>query len=368
MNIPVRVLHVFSKMDRGGAESRIMDLYRAIDRSKVQFDFVVKKKGGAFEREILDLGGRIYELSYKNMFFLKRYADKWEKFLIEHPEYNIIHGHITSIASVYMKQAKKMNIRKRIIHIRSAGDSSLIKKILIKIINYNLKKYITHMFAVSVKAGKYYFGVKDTKNKKVTVIHNAINCKEYVFNEKIRDRLRNEMHFGDCFVIGHVGRYHIAKNYPFILEIFSEIIKLNKNSILLLVGVGNGKLEIEKKINLLNLNGKVIVTEVKSNVCDYLQAMDVFLFPSLYEGLPGSVIEAQASGLKCFISDTITDEVCITDLAQVISLKKSAEEWAKIINSNKEYIRRDTFNEIKSAGFNIDSVAEQLTSFYLEES
>lgn len=367
MEQPIRVLHVFSVLNRGGAESRTMDLYRAIDKSKVQFDFVVSKKGGLFEKEIHDLGGRVYEIPIPKFYRIWQYSKLWDDFLQKHPEYNIIHGHITSIASLYMKVAKKHNIEKRILHIRSAGDKGIIKKIIIKIININIKKYISHMFAVSKKAGEYYFGKKTVDSNKVVIIKNAIDCKKNIYDEKKRENMRNALGVSNSFVVGHVGRYHLAKNHTFILDVFSEVVKLQSDSVLLLVGVDNGIKELENKIRKLHLQENVFFAGVQSNVSDYLQAMDVFLFPSIYEGLPGAVLEAQAAGLRCFISDTITDEVCITDLVNVVSLKKNAREWAEQLIKNQSYVRRNTFHELDEAGFNVDSVSEQLANFYIRD-
>jgi glycosyltransferase involved in cell wall biosynthesis len=169
----------------------------------------------------------------------------------------------------------------------------------------------------------------------------------------------------NSFVVGHVGRYHPAKNHTFILDVFSEVLKLQPNSFLLLVGVNEGIRELENKIQKLHLQNNVIFAGVQPNVSDYLQAMDVFLFPSLYEGLPGAVLEAQTAGLRCFISDTITDEVCITDLVNVISLKKDARVWAEKLIKSQSYVRRNTFHELDEAGFNVDSVSEQLANFYI---
>lgn len=364
MNKQIRVLHVFANLNRGGAESRTIELYRAVNKEKVQFDFVVHSENGYFEEEILSMGGRIHRLKKPSLQNMWLYKKQWENLLKENKDYDIIHGHFTSVASIYMKIAKKNNIKTRIVHSRSSNVNSLTKKIIIKLINFKINNNITHMFAVSRNAALFYFGKKNYNN--VEILKNAIDVKKYTFDLQKRIFYRKQLNLSDNFVIGHVGRFHVAKNHLFLIDIFIEILKIKSNSILILVGDGEEKKNIEDKLISLNIYDKVIFTGAIENVSEQLQVMDVFVFPSLYEGLPGSVLEAQAAGLQCFISENITDEVCATDLVNLISLIQTPKYWANKILAKKDVERKNMSNELINSGFDVDQLAENLEGFYLD--
>lgn len=363
---PIRILHVFASLDRGGAETMLMNIYRNIDRTKVQFDFVVNDNNEeyAYEKEIMDLGGRIYRIPRYTLDNHLKYKKAWYKLLMNNTEWKIVHAHHTSTASIYLRIAKYFNLI-TIAHSHTAGGEFSFKSRIKMIMRYPIRYIADYLFACSVTAAKWMFGKDDTE---VKIINNAIDSSLYVYSFVNRQMKRREFHIEDKFVVGHIGNFTNVKNYPFIIEVFDSILKKNSNSVLMLVGNMNNNPQIMKRVKELNFESKVIFTGVRSDVPELLSAMDVFLFPSLYEGLPLTLIEAQASGLKCIVSDTITDEVQITDLVEFISLDKSPDNWAdSILNYKESYERRDTSEKIRQAGYDIKEKAKEMEDFYLNQ-
>lgn len=362
----IRILHVVSVMNRGGIENMIMNLYRNINRDKIQFDFVVHyNKKGDFDDEIKMLGGNIYYAPHFNIYNIFSYKKWWITFFEKNQEYKIIHSHTYSIASIQHKIAKKFGL-KTIVHSHSTKNSQGIKGVIYHCLQKNIVNISDYLFACSRKAGKWLYGVDCEKKSNYYILNNAIEPKKYVFNQSTKNRLLKKFDLDDKFVVGHVGNFTPPKNHLYLIDIFSEIHKKEPNSVLMLVGDGNLRKEIENKIDQLGLKGSVLLLGVRNNVNDLLQVMDCFVFPSLYEGLPVTVIEAQASGLKCFISSNITDEVCITDLVERISINISAKEWADKILNARNYNRKNTEQELISAKYDIHSTAQWLTQFYLD--
>ncbi|MGI6537804.1 MAG: glycosyltransferase [Caldicoprobacterales bacterium] len=212
-------------------------------------------------------------------------------------------------------------------------------------------------------AGEWLFG----KNAEFTILKNSLDTKMYLFDEDKRAIVREKLNISEKFVIGHIGRFHVQKNHEFLIEIFRHIVNMHSGSILLLIGEGHLRDNIEQKVKFYNLQEKIKFLGVRSDVPDLLQAMDVFLFPSLFEGFPNVLAEAQAAGLRCVASDRITDSIKITDLIEFLSLEESSEKWAKEVLKYKDgYIRRDTSNEIIRAGYDNDHNIKWLEDFYLE--
>lgn len=366
---PLRVLHVFGGLDSGGAESRTMDIYRKLDKDKVQFDFLIHtNKKGFFEDEILNMGGRIHRvprLSFKTIF---AYSNAVKNFFNSHPEYKIVHGHMLSTAFIYLKIAKSKGVPVRIAHSRSGSRAQ--KDVVAKIKNFTDKLsrlHATHLFAVSKLAGYGAFNKKRVESGEVKIIPNAIDSKRYNFNENKRNEIREKLGLNNNLVIGHIGRFSPQKNHLFILNVFTEIQKNQPKSKLVLIGDGPMQSQIKEKITALDLEDSAFLLGVREDVQDLLQAMDVLLFPSTHEGLPGVVLEAQAAGLPSVISDTITDEVKITDLVKYISLTMEKDDWAKeVINMVMETERENTHESIVKVGYDIASVAKWYESFYLD--
>ncbi len=360
----IRVLQVFATLDRGGAEAMIMNLYRSMDRDKIQFDFVVKENTREYEHEaeIRSLGGRIYRLPAYRIINYFKYQQAWKKLLTEHPEWKIIHGHHITPAAVYMKVAKRHN-RITIAHSHSTKGVSALKNMIKFLLRLSMMKQIDYPVACSKRASDWMFG---NRFHNVKLIKNAINVKKFQYDACVRQRMRDQFGLKDKFVIGHIGNFTKAKNYPFLLKVFHRVMLMNGKAVLVLVGKKENNPEIEELVRYMGMESSVLFTGVREDVPELLQMMDLFLFPSLYEGLPVTLIEAQASGLRCIASDTITDEVKITDLLEFRSLKSSAQSWAdsvvQMLVTKRD--RKSDQEEIRKAGYDVAFSSKELGSFY----
>jgi len=370
MSKPIRVLQVFGKLNRGGAEISIMNLYRKINRSKVQFDFIVHtEKKCAFDDEIRSLGGKIFRIpSYKGKNHFQ-YKQAWHSFFKKHPEYRIIHGHVRSTASLYLRIAKKYGL-KTIAHSHNTSSGYGFKGLVKNVFQIPIRYTADYFFACSQPAGVWLFGHQTCRKKNFYVIKNAIDANKFGFNPEVRIKKRRELGVQEKLVIGHVGRFCQQKNHLFLIDIFKEIKSKKEKSILLLVGDGELRSLIEDKIFELGLNESVVFTGVRSDVPELVQAMDVLLFPSLYEGLPVTLIEAQTAGLPCIISKNIPDEVMVTkDLVSFVSLSETPERWSDLVIENAEgFSRRNRYPDIVKAGYDVNTSAKWLQEFYLEKS
>lgn len=365
MSEPIRVLQVLGHLNLGGAESRVMDMYRAMNRDHVQFDFCIHKKEECFfEKEIKEMGGRVYRIPRFKVFNYFAYKKAWSNFFKEHKEFAAIHGHMTSTAAIYLPVAKKAGVPLTIAHARSAGVDHSVKGIITKIIRRPLKNRTDFCFTCSGLAGQAVYGNEACKSGRVHIIPNAINASKYLFNKEIRGELRSQLDIEDNLVIGHVGTFRYAKNHMFLLEVFAEILKLNSNARLLIVGDGELRGAIENKIRELGISNEVIIAGLRSNVADYMNAMDLLLFPSFYEGLPGTVVEAQASGLPCLISTNITSEVGLSDIVRFKSLEDQASDWADEALSMVAQKRETRLSEVQKAGFDIELQVPMMEEFY----
>ncbi len=359
-----RILCVFSTLDRGGAESMCMNLYRHIDKTKVQFDFVKHTHDiGAFENEIKELGGNIYEAPRYKVINTLKYRKWWKKFFEKHPEYNIIHGHFFTIASVFLDEAKKANkITIGHSHCTNAykvGNNRLIINSLKLRLIKNLKKYSDYCFACSNEAGKWIFN-----NKEFMVLNNAIDTELYKFQPVVRQRIREKMNIEENFVVGTVGRIMHQKNPNGIIDIFMAIKEKQPNAKLMWIGKGPGSETVEARIKSLGIQDSVMMMGVRSDVNELLQAMDVFIFPSFYEGLGVSAVEAQTAGLQCFCSNKIPKEVALTNRCYFLPLGQP-NEWAdQILNTKCDHI--DTQQQIIDAGYDVHQTSEWLQNFYQE--
>jgi glycosyltransferase involved in cell wall biosynthesis len=361
INQPIRVLCVFAGLDRGGAESMCMNLYRKIDREKVQFDFVKHTATiGAFEEEIKALGGRIYEAPQYKIYNHIKYCTWWKKHLINHPEHKIIHGHYFTISKVYFKVAKEIG-RITIGHSHSTKSNKVnLRRMLQICIMKNIERYTDYAFACSQKAGEWLF-----PNMKFEILNNAIDTKKFVFDEAKREKIRNELGINDeCFVVGTVGRLTYPKNPLGIIDIFHEIKMRNENSLLLWVGDGELRTEIEEKIKKDALEKDIMMLGVCNNVNNLMQAMDIFILPSNYEGLPVVLIEAQAAGLPCIGSACITDEVDITGDCRFVD-RDDINAWAENALELRNFKRKNNYKSILDAGYDIHSTAQWIQAFYL---
>ena len=356
--MPIRILHIVTYMGRGGLETMLMNYYRSLDRSRVQFDFLTHRDFRAdYDDEIEALGGRIYRLPSLNP-FSRSYLGTLDRFFGEHPEYRIVHSHLDCMSAIPLKAAKKHGVPVRIAHSHSSRQDRDLKYPLKLFFKRLIPRQATQLFACGDEAGKWMFGTDDFR-----VLNNAIDAERYCFDPKVRQEVRSELGIpADALVAGHVGRFMAPKNHGFLLRIFAQ---LPDNAMLLLVGDGELRAENEHLAEELGIRDRVIFAGLRSDVERMLQAMDVFVFPSLYEGLPLSVIEAQAAGLPCLISDKVPIECKKTDLVTQIPLDASPAEWADAVASAAETPRRDTLAQIREAGFDIRANAEWLQNHYL---
>lgn len=355
----IRVLHIVTYMGRGGLETMLMNYYRHIDRNKVQFDFLVhRQERFDYDEEIETLGGRIYRLPRLNP-WSNTYIKALRKFFREHAEYNIVHSHIDCMSAIPLKAARDAGIPIRIAHSHSSNQDKNLKYYLKLYYKSKISQYATNLFACSEDAGQWMYGEQD-----FVILPNAIDTKQYIYNVEKRNKVRKEFNLDDVLVIGHVGRFSEVKNHTFLIDIFKEIHNKHKDAKLLLVGDGQKMQDIRGKVQRLQLTDSVIFTGIRSDVADILQAMDIFVLPSLYEGLPVTIIEAQASGLPCIISDKVPIECKKTELVDQIGLNEPASTWAERILEVKVK-REDTSNILIRAGFDIQESAKQLQNFYL---
>lgn len=364
MSAPIRVLHVIGYLNRGGAEAMLMNLYRNMDRTKVQFDFVENDgEEAAYEPEIRALGGKIFRCPrYRGKNHIA-YTRWWEDFWQAHSgEYPIVHGHIGSTAAIYLSIAKKHGVY-TIAHSHSTGGS----------LSYRLFAYPTrfvadHFFACSRDAAISRYGKGVGRNvSRCQVLKNAIDTEKFSFSPEIRKTVRKQLGIGEnTLVVGHVGRFVKAKNHPFLLESFRCIHARQPDSVLLLVGDGDLRPQIEAQIAQYHLQDAVRLAGERADTWNYYQAMDVFLFPSHFEGLGIVTLEAQTAGLPCFVSDGIPEEAGVTDLFRRLPLAWSAEAWAQQVLAHAFTPRRDRSGELKKAGYDIGTTSQWLENYYRE--
>lgn len=367
MEKPIRILHVLGRLDRGGAETMVMNLYRNIDRSKIQFDFVIHTREKCdYNDEIYKLGGKIYNIPRyygKNHYSYKK---AWRDFFSSHTEYKVIHGHMRSTASIYLRIAKRYGL-KTIAHSHStASRGNIIDQLVKNMMQFPIRFIADYLFACSMEAGEWLFGKSAVKKDNYKIIKNAIDAQKYQFSISIRNRIRKYLNVESKFVIGHVGSFTYPKNHKYLLRVFRDFLEQNKHAILLLIGEGELKPEIERDIQMLGLEDKVIMTGSVSNVNDYLHGMDFFVFPSLFEGLGIAVIEAQASGLPCIVSDKVPEEALITEMVEIMPID-SSKKWANTIFNKKTINKReDTLTSIVRHGYDIKDQVQNLQSIYLD--
>jgi glycosyltransferase involved in cell wall biosynthesis len=351
-------------MNRGGLETMLMNYFRQIDRTKIQFDFMVhREEKGHYDDEIESLGGKIYRMPQIRPGNYRKYFNLLNEFFSEHKEYKVVHAHNNENSSFVLRAAKRFEVPCRIAHSHLSDLGIDIKLPFRLYARHTMKDNPTEYFACSKNAGKWLFG----EQQEITVLNNAVNVNDFKYSEQIRKEIRKELNIEDQFVIGHIGRFNKQKNHEFLIEIFKSVYEKNADATLLLVGEGHLRAEIEKKVEKLGLKSNVKFLGVREDIAHLMQAMDIFLFPSLFEGLPVVLVEAQAAGLNCIVSDAITNETDITGLIQYLNLNDSIQKWVdQIFNTTTEHA--DTSQMLRSGGFDTATMANWLTEFYLENS
>ena len=361
---PIRVIQVMGTLNLGGAENIVMNLYRAINRKQIQFDFVVHTDDhGAFDDEVRLLGGKIYHAPrYMGANHLQ-YVKWWKNFFSDHPEYKIIHSHIRSCASIYIPIAKKHGL-KTIIHSHSTSNGKGFVSLVKKIMQFPLRYQADYLFACSREAGEWLFGKKAIKKDNLKILYNGIDCDRFRFNEENRLSIRKKYGLEENFVVGHIGRHDPPKNPLFMIEVFSEIFKQNNNARLLQVGQGEMTEQMKQKCRDLGIEQAVVFAGAHNDVEKYYSAMDVFLFPSLWEGFGIVLIEAQANGLMVICSDNIPKMAQISNHFKAISLECDKEKWAEEILQKKYVDRSSSYIDVIKNNYDISKISSGLENIY----
>jgi Glycosyltransferase len=369
MNEKIRVLHIVSgNMNIAGQETFIMNVFRNINRNIFVFDFLclVSEKGD-YDEEIKNLGGTVYSLPRNKNKMVDFFSAKRKifEFLKEHNNYNIVHIHFCSSHYPYMiaKAAIQSGIKKVIVHSHSNSCGSKLRH---RLMHYYYRPKLNNLsiskFACSLAAGQWLFGKKTTGIK---VINNAIDIEKFVFNSDLRIQVRAEMGLENKIVLGHIGRFDEVKNHSFLIDIFNELAKLHNNAVLLLVGKGPLLISIQNKVENLGLASKVHFLGMRQDVHRLLNAMDVFCFPSFYEGFGIVLLEARINGLNCLVNKNgIPQETINTLNLEIKSLNESPINWAKIINL---LAKNRTSSENIAKNFDIKNVVKELENYYKNE-
>ena len=329
-----RILCLVSAMNAGGAETFLMKIYRNLDKNLYQMDFCVNvNEEGLYDAEIKQMGGKIYHIPSKSE-NRKEFAKQLYNIVKDNEYKNVMRITSNAMGFYDLHIAKKAGAINCIARSSNSSDGGSLKSKIAHVLGKTLfKKAVDIKIAPSNLAAIHTFGKKDYNDGKVKILHNGIDFEEYKFSEIARKKIRVELGLNDDqVVVGHIGRFMTQKNHKFLLDVFKEIHKQHNNTVLMLVGDGELKTDIENKAKEYGLIDSVIFTGVRKDVPALLSAIDIFLFPSLYEGMPNTVIEAQASGLKCLISDTITSQVVLTPQITQLPLT-NIQGWVSELNA-----------------------------------
>jgi glycosyltransferase involved in cell wall biosynthesis len=373
INKKEKVLMFVDRMRVGGIQILLRDIYRNMMDSNIVIEFLVLDDGEKYdlEEELLSEGAIIHKLNgiwIRNLKGYQDYRKAIDNFFSKNHDYSVVHMHSSSKNFLLLYYARKYNIPIRIAHSHNTNfqSKSIAQIMLGNVLKFPLKAYATHYFACSEYAGEWLFGNKCVKDGDVFILKNGVDLKAYEYKQEIRDKMRKELGFNEeHLVIGHVGRFTPQKNHLFLIDVFFKIYQQNPDAILVMAGIGDLQKECMNKVSNLRLENNVKFLGFRTDVNQLLQAMDVFLMPSLYEGFPVTGIEAQASGLPCVFSDTITREAHILEQVKYISLSSSPDIWAReTLSLVSNYDRTLCKNQLKQKGFDIVDYVDTLKDFY----
>lgn len=364
----IRVLHIVGAMNQGGIETLIMNIYRHTNRTQIQFDFLVHDfKRGHFDDEIENLGGTIHRLEnpFSGLSAIS-YRRDLAKFFSANREYTIVHSHLNTFSGVVLNVARRFGIKIRVAHSHAVSPGSILKLPVSLAGRILGRSAITHYFACSTNAANWAFG---RYGHRAIIVKNGIDIDRFTFSEEDRREYRNLFNSNNSFVLGHIGRFTKDKDHDYLIDVFSELIKLDNNVQLLLIGDGPLEESIRDKIRYLDIQDRVLFLGRRDDVDRILSAMDVFVFPSENEGLGIAAIEAQANGLACVVSDTLPEELHQTDSIQFFSKKKGAAYWANVIVGIDRSLskRGQGALKIKQKGYDIKNIAAWLSEFYIKQ-
>lgn len=359
--MPQRILHVLNGLGTGGIEKYVLDLFKHMNPDEIVFDFLIRKKVNMHEELISSLGGRVFYVSPYPEEKKQNYIDV-DSFFSEHCEYSVVHIHAPSLEYVtILKLAKRHNIRSIILHSHCSSRDTFKARIRHYINRFITRKCATDLFACSDKAAKWMFGKRDYK-----FVINGIDTVKFTYSDEVRNDIRQELELNDCYVWGHIGRICKTKNQEYLLHLFKEQLEYNKNSKLVILGEGNDLAKLQDIADKLGITSKVLFLGFRADVYRLMCAMDVLVFPSLAEGFPITLIEAQSMGLPCVVSDSITKQVALTDNVYFLSLSDDKDKWLKTINQNRNVCDRKICSTvIRSKGFDIRDSSKRIEEFYL---
>lgn len=364
----IRILHSVSNMDRAGIETMLMNYYRYMDKSKVQFDFLCnKKKPGAYDDEIKSMGGRIYHTPGLNPVKYPEYLKFMGKLFHEHPEYKIVEAHNGALGVYALHAAKVSKIPVRIFHAHGASITKDWKLPIKLVCKAMLPANMNEHYSCGVEAARCYFGDKVVSENDYVLIPNAIKISNFVFNDLTREKIRRENRLEDKHVIGHVGRFMAQKNHMFLLDVFAEVYKLDEKAQLVLLGDGELMEAVKQKAEKLNLEKNITFVGNVGNANEWYQAFDCFVLPSIWEGLPVVGVEAQAADLPCVFSANVTREIGFSERAEFVGLDEPLNKWARTIGKALlQTDRVDRTDLITKKHYNIEVEAERLQERYLQ--
>lgn len=366
---PIRILHELAKLDAGGVEALIMNVYRNLDREKIQFDFLVHRQDGFYEEEVIALGGRIYRCAPFHPLKHYDYLKSMDNFFRAHPEYKILHAH-SDLNMWPLRCAERNRVPVRIAHSHNVKTNVNLKLFFMYYQKLWIRQYATHKFACSMAAARWAYNRK-VKPEEVRIIKNAINIGQFTPDEAVRNKYRKELNLEGHLVIGHVGRFVPQKNHIFLIDVLDKLRTARADAILVLVGDGPLTEQVRAYVEKRGLEKHVLLLGLRRDVNRIMQAFDVFVFPSIFEGLGIAVIEAQAAGLVTICSEQVPRETELTELVQYISLEKTAGEWADAVcraaAQKSSGASADVHDAIRAAGYDISHMAKELQDFYLEQ-
>lgn len=364
----MRVLQVIGVMDRGGAETMIMNLYRAMDRSDIQFDFLVhEERSGDYDEEIEDLGGRIFRLPRFNGVNGIAYRRQCEALVAEHPEWGVVHGHIGSSAPIYLSAAKRAG-RYAIAHSHAQNYEGGLAGLAFSAAARPVRRVADYFFACSREAGLDRFGRAIVEGDRFSILPNGIDAERYACNQADHEKAKAALGLSGRPVVCHVGRLIPVKNHEFLFDVFSLVQKEKPDAVLLLAGRGELEQSLRQRAADMDLTDAIRFLGVVDNVPDILRAADAFVFPSIKEGLPLAAVEAQAAGLPVLVSTGVPDLVLLTESAQRLPLDVGSEAWAgvclKQVNTATSEQRSDDIDQVRAHGFDIVDTSKWLADFY----
>jgi glycosyltransferase involved in cell wall biosynthesis len=371
MKNKIRVLHILDELNTGGAEKIVVSYFMHIDREKFQWDFIItkyadKNKSGILEEKVNMMGGQIYRVPRKRENYLAniKAIDK----IIKNGNYDIVHSHLDELSTFYLFSAKRYHVPVRICHSHLAGtDRGWSVEMLCKVLKPFLRLVVTDKFACGIEAARTLWGETSIEKNTVYIMHNAIETTDFTFDENIRQQIRTKLELGNKMVLGSVGRLSYQKNSEFIIEIFSEYKKIDENSVLLVIGQGDKEEEMRKIVKRYGIQDSVKFLGGREDVHHLMMAMDAFILPSRFEGLPIVMVEAQCAGLRCYVSDSITKEIRINPNVYYYPLACGSQKWAENISLDTTIFDRSQGNKsIEMAGYKIGTEAKRLQEYYMK--